>query len=76
MQPFKAGIGLLVSELKVPVVPVMLRGLFEVKKRGQRFVKPGTVSVSFGEPMTFSAEETPAAITNELDRIYKIFQET
>jgi long-chain acyl-CoA synthetase len=76
MQPFKAGIGLLVSELKVPVVPVMLRGLFEVKKRGQRFVKPGTVSVSFGEAMTFSAEETPAAITNELDRIYKIFQET
>jgi long-chain acyl-CoA synthetase len=76
MQPFKAGIGLLVSELKVPVVPVMLRGLFEAKKRGQRFVKPGTVSVTFGEPITFSAEETPAAITNELDRIYKIFQET
>jgi long-chain acyl-CoA synthetase len=76
MQPFKAGIGLLVSELKVPVVPVMLRGLFEAKKRGQRFVKPGTVSVTFGEPITFSAEETPAAITNELHRIYKIFQET
>jgi hypothetical protein len=53
-----------------------LRGLFEVKKRGQRFVKPGTVSVTFGEPITFSAEETPAAITNELHRIYKIFQET
>ena len=76
IQPFKAGIGLLVSELKVPVVPVMLRGLFEVKKRGQRFVKPGTVSVSFGEPMTFTPDESAMDITSELDRIYKIFQET
>jgi len=74
IQPFKAGIGLLVSELKVPVVPVMLRGLFEVKQRRQRFVKPGTVSVTFGEPIEFS-DETAVEITNELDRIYKIFQD-
>ncbi|HSE15945.1 MAG TPA: AMP-binding protein [Pyrinomonadaceae bacterium] len=75
LQPFKAGIGLLTSELKIPVVPIMLRGLFEVKQRGQRFVKPGTVSVSFGEPITFTADETAAEITSELDRIYKIFQD-
>ena len=75
LQPFKAGIGLLASELKAPVVPIMLRGLFEVKKRKQRFVKPGTVSITFGEPVTFAADATPAAITTELDRIYKIFQD-
>jgi long-chain acyl-CoA synthetase len=74
IQPFKAGIGLLVSELNLPVVPVMLRGLFEVKQRDQRFVKPGTVSVTFGEPIMFPAGESAADITNELDRIYKIFQ--
>jgi len=67
IQPFKAGIGLLVSELRVPVVPVMLRGLFEVKKRGQRFVKPGTVSVTFGERVEFSAQDTAAEITKELE---------
>jgi long-chain acyl-CoA synthetase len=75
LQPFKAGIGLLASELKAPVVPIMLRGLFEVKKRKQRFVKPGTVSITFGEPVTFAADATPAAITTELDRIYRIFQD-
>lgn len=67
LQPFKAGIGLLTSELKVPVVPIMLRGLFEVKQRGQRFVKPGTVSVTFGEPLEFSSGETAAEITKELE---------
>ncbi len=75
IQPFKAGIGLLASELNVPIVPIMLRGLFEVKKRKQRFVKPGTVSITFGDPITFAADATPAAITTELDRVYKIFQD-
>jgi long-chain acyl-CoA synthetase len=75
IQPFKAGIGLLASELKVPVVPIMLRGLFEVKQRGQRFVKPGTVTVTFGEPITFKENKAPAAITTELERIYKILQD-
>lgn len=75
LQPFKAGIGLLASELKVPVVPIMLRGLFDVKQRRQRFVEPGKVSVTFYEPVTFAAEGTPSAITCELDRIYKILQD-
>ena len=75
LQPFKAGLGLLASDLKIPVVPIMLRGLFEVKQRKQRFVKPGKVSVTFHEPITFPVHETPAAITSELDRIYKIFQD-
>jgi long-chain acyl-CoA synthetase len=74
MQPFKAGIGLLASELNVPVVPIMLRGLFELKQRRQFFVKPGTVSVSFGEPLTLAKEQAPAEITSQLDRMYKIFQ--
>jgi long-chain acyl-CoA synthetase len=75
LQPFKAGIGLLASELKIPVVPIMLRGLFEVKQRNQRFVKPGTVSITFGEPITFAAEVSSAEITTELDMIYKMFQD-
>jgi len=68
LQPFKAGIGLLASELNVPVVPIMLRGLFEVKKRKQRFVKPGTVSITFGDPIEFSSNDTPSDIIRELER--------
>jgi long-chain acyl-CoA synthetase len=67
MQPFRAGIGLLVSELEVPVVPIMLRGLFELKQRRQFFVRPGTVSVTFGEPIEFSAGETATEITKALE---------
>src|SRR5215208_6156469 len=68
IQPFRAGIGLLASELKIPVVPIMLRGLFELKQRRQFFVRPGTVSVTFGEPIELSGEDTAAEITKELER--------
>lgn len=67
LQPFRAGIGLLASELNVPVIPIMLRGLFELKKKRQYFVRPGTVSVTFGEPITFTNKQTPAQITQELE---------
>ena len=67
IQSFKAGIGLLVSQLNVPVIPIKLDGLFELKKRRQFFVRPGTVSVTFGEPVKFSAEQTPEQITRELE---------
>jgi long-chain acyl-CoA synthetase len=71
IQPFRAGIGLLTSELTVPVVTIMLDGLFELKQRRQFFVRPGTVSITFGEPITFSPQLTPAEITKELELKYR-----
>ncbi|HXC69916.1 MAG TPA: lysophospholipid acyltransferase family protein, partial [Pyrinomonadaceae bacterium] len=68
IQPFRAGIGLLASELNVPIVPIMLRGLFELKQKRQFFVRPGTVSVTFGDPIKFSAEHPATEITKELER--------
>lgn len=67
MQPFKAGIGLLASELNVPVVPIKLSGLFELKQRRQYFVRAGRVSVTFGEPVEFSGQHSAAEITAELE---------
>ncbi|HKY45002.1 MAG TPA: AMP-binding protein [Pyrinomonadaceae bacterium] len=67
LQPFRAGIGLLASELNVPVIPIVLCGLFELKKKRQYFVRPGRVSVTFGEPITFAPGTPPAEITKELE---------
>ena len=68
MQPFKAGIGLLASELNIPIVPIKLDGLFELKKRKQYFVRPGTVSVTFGVPIEFTRAHSPTEITSELEQ--------
>src|ERR1043166_1338451 len=67
IQPFKAGIGLLASELNVPVIPIKIDGLFEMKQQRQLFAPSGAVSVTFGDPITFS-RDTPEEITSELER--------
>lgn len=67
MQPFRSGIGLLASQLNVPIIPIKLDGLFELKKRRQYFVRPGTVSVTFGEPVQFQPGQTADEITRDLE---------
>jgi len=71
LQAFKAGIGLLASELNIPVIPIMMRGLFELKQRRQYFIRPGTVSITFGDPIEFSRDTTPAEITRTLELTLK-----
>jgi long-chain acyl-CoA synthetase len=68
--PFRAGIGLLASQLQVPVIPVRIDGLFALRQTHRRFARPGTVRVTIGEPVKFSPKATPEEITQELqDRV-------
>ena len=68
MLPFRAGIGLLAANLAIPVLPVRIDGLFEVKRAGKRFVKPGTVTVRVGKPLSFAPGIEPQTIANELQQ--------
>jgi long-chain acyl-CoA synthetase len=53
MQPFKTGVGLLAVELGVPVVPIFLRGVYEVFPKGAWAPHRGPVEVTIGEPLRF-----------------------
>jgi long-chain acyl-CoA synthetase len=66
MCPFRAGIGLLATNLGVPVLPMRIHGLFELKQAGKRFALPGKISVHIGEPMKFAAGSDPEQIAREL----------
>lgn len=66
MKPFMAGIGILASDLGIPVVPVKIEGLFDLKRDRRYFSRPGTVRVTFGEPVNFEPGTDPADIPNRL----------
>ena len=51
LQPFQPGIGLMSQRLEVPVVPVYLRGLFEVMSVHDSWPRKGSVRVEFGPPV-------------------------
>ena len=65
---FKPGIGLLAQALDVPVVPVKLEGLYELKRRQQYFAAKGMVRVVIDAPVKFPRDEDPTSIAQELER--------
>ena len=67
MNPFRAGIGLLANNLDIPVLPMRIVGLFEVKQAGKKFALPWKISVcALGEPMKFAPGSDPEQIAREL----------
>jgi long-chain acyl-CoA synthetase len=67
LSPFRAGIGVLAKRLNLPVIPLRIDGLYEVKRAGHKFARPGAIRVSIGEPLRFATDAAPEAITSELE---------
>jgi len=53
IQPFKPGIGLLVTGTNRLVVPACIKGAFEAWAKGNTFPKPKKVTVTIGRPLDF-----------------------
>ena len=66
MRPFRAGVGLLVNDLNVPVVPMRIDGLFEVKRAGWRTARPFEIKVRVGAPIKFPPATNPQVIADRL----------
>jgi len=68
MSPFRSGIGLLAKQLKIPVVPIFLHGLFDLKQKHQIFTRPCHVRATIGAPVRFAGDQDADEITRELER--------
>ena len=68
MNQFRDGIGLLAKNLAIPVLPMRIDGLFEIKQAGMKFAPPFKIVVRIGSPMRFAPEKDPQEIARELQR--------
>ncbi len=68
LSPFRAGVGMLAKNLGLPVVPLRIDGLFQLKLTGTKFARPGSVRVTVGPPMRFEADADPESVAAELER--------
>ena len=66
--PFRAGVGLLAKQLNIPVVPMRLAGLYDLRQANRILTRPGHVEVTIGKPVSFAADADPNEITKELER--------
>jgi len=56
MLPFQPGIDRMVRAMEIPVVPVALKGLYEIFSRNMTFPGKGEVLCRFGKPLVFGPE--------------------
>jgi len=68
LQPFRAGVGLLAGNLKIPVVPLRIDGAYEIREAGSKFNRPGRIQVHIGTPVNFPAESDPEEIARILEQ--------
>jgi long-chain acyl-CoA synthetase len=68
MGPFKSGIGLLATQLEIPVVPAAIVGAYEILPKGRRFPRRhGRVRVAFGPPLIFERGCGPQEATARIE---------
>lgn len=54
LQPIEPGIALIIRKAKVPVVPAVIDGSFEVWPHDHKFFRPGDIRVLYGHPLDLS----------------------
>lgn len=66
---FRAGVALMALEMGVPVVPVYLSGLKEMRPKGQREITPGPAGVEILAPVRFSQGTSVSQATQMLQDV-------
>ena len=69
MVPFQPGIGLLAQNLRLPIVPIRLDGVWQMKQQHRRLARSGELAVHIGAPVTFPPDTPPAEIASQLQSL-------
>jgi long-chain acyl-CoA synthetase len=67
--PFRSGVGMMAARLNVPVVPMRIDGLCQMKMAGHKIARPGELTVVIGKPMRFPPETPAEEITNQIEHV-------
>lgn len=68
IQEFKPGVGHLANETGTPVVPVHIRGAYQIMPRGQKLPLPGPARVRIGKPMAPGTKEGSREFTARVEK--------
>jgi long-chain acyl-CoA synthetase len=68
LHDFRVGIGLLATQLQLPVIPMRLDGLFDLRQAERIVTRPGHIRVTIGKPVRFRPDQDAEEIASELKR--------
>jgi long-chain acyl-CoA synthetase len=67
--PFRSGVGMLAQKLDIPVVPVRIDGLFDMKISGRKIARRDELKVVIGKPVHFPPNTAAEEITRQLEHM-------
>ena len=67
--PFRSGLGMLAARLNIPVLPLRIDGLYDMKMAGRKIAHRGELKVVIGKPMSFLPGTPPEEITNQVEDV-------
>lgn len=67
IQHFEHGIGILARDLHLPVIPVRVHGLVELREAGRHFARPGDLSIHLGKALHFDSRMDAVEIAEQLE---------
>jgi len=71
MAPFQSGIGLLAENLHLPIIPMRLDGVWQMKREGRRLAHIGEITIRIGPPIVFAPDAPPEEIARALEVLVK-----
>jgi long-chain acyl-CoA synthetase len=71
MAAFQGGIGLLAENLRLPIVPMRLDGVWQMKRERRRLAHFGEITVRIGAPVTFPPGTPADEITRRLESLVR-----
>lgn len=73
-QPFKRGAFVLAKKAGVDVVPSVMTGAFEIMRKGSLLIRPGRMTLRFGQPLAF--EDIQQWDTQTIESVVRARMET
>jgi long-chain acyl-CoA synthetase len=71
MAPFQSGIGVLAQNLRIPIIPMRLDGVWQMKREHRRLAHVGEITVRIGAPVTFPPATPPDEIARQLESLVR-----
>jgi long-chain acyl-CoA synthetase len=69
MAPFQSGIGLLTENLSLPIIPMRLDGVWQMKRERRRLARFGELTVRIGAPVALPLGRPPEEIARRLESL-------
>lgn len=75
IKEFKKGVGIIAKELNIPIIPVAIKGTYEMLPPGRRFPGPSRISVTFGKPVNPEGKDYDEIVKTLYQRVVELLEQ-